>query len=63
MYQRTAQSLPPKNEILAVIHKVPGRGGEQFDDEAIWNGEYWIRCRDNAQVDKNYYYLWRRIET
>lgn len=63
MYNRTAKSLPPVGEVLAVIHIVPGRGGEQIDEEATWNGEMWTRRRNGELVQKGYFDLWRRLET
>ena len=62
MWTRTAEALPPTNEPLAVVHKLSGRG-EYVDEEATWTGEHWLRCKDNALLDRNYYYLWRRLET
>ena len=62
MWQRTAESLPPKGEVLAVVHKLSGRG-EYVDEDAVWDGEKWTRRKDSQVLDKSYYYLWRRLET
>lgn len=62
MYNYTLKSVPPKHEVLAVVHKLSSRG-EYADDEAIWDGEMWTRRRDGERMDLNYYYLWRKLET
>lgn len=62
MWTKTSESLPPKGEMLAVVHKLSSRG-ESVDEDAVWNGVQWMRHRDGQIVDKSYYYLWRRLET
>ena len=62
MWHRTNDSLPPKGEVLAVVHKLSSRG-EYVDEDATWDGEYWTRRKDGYMLDKNYYYLWRKLET
>ena len=62
MWQRTAQSLPPKGEVLAVVHAVDDNK-EQVHDDATWDGEGWLRRYDGQRFDKMYYFLWRRLET
>lgn len=62
MWERTFQSLPPRGEILAVQHKLSSRG-EIVDEEAIWDGRTWTRPRDGEVLDKNYYFVWRRLAT
>ena len=61
MWCRTAQGLPPQEKVLAVVHKLSSRG-EYADEEAVWDGEHWVRRRDGARLDRNYYYLWRVLE-
>lgn len=63
MWERTAESLPPKHEVLAVVHRVFGPTGGEAHEEAIWDGENWTRRRDKEVLHKNYYYQWRRLET
>lgn len=62
MWQRVMESLPPKNEILAVVHLID-ENKEQVHEDATWDGEMWTRRYCGERVDKNYYYLWRRLET
>lgn len=67
MWNRTSESLPPKHEHLAVVHKLSSRGEEAHED-AMWDGEFWIRLNNKgtpqeAGIEKNYYHQWRRLET
>ena len=63
MFEKTATSLPPKHEVLAVQHKFANMPGGTVDEEAIWDGEQWTSRRTNEKFEKNYYHLWRRLET
>ncbi len=60
MWEETDNSPPPKHEVLAVVHRI--KGGEQMHEDAIWDGEYWTKRGDTEKLDKNYYFLWRRLE-
>lgn len=63
MWERTETSLPPKGEILAVVHRVFGPTGGEAHEEATWDGKQWTRRRDGEVLPKAYYYNWRRLET
>ncbi len=62
MWQYTKDSLPPKNEILAVRRR-PSSRSDPIDEDAAWNGELWARRPDNQTFALNDYYAWRRLET
>lgn len=62
MWNRTAESLPPKHEILAVVRKISGRG-EYAHEDATWDGEKWTERKSGETSPKSAYYLWRRLET
>jgi rfaE bifunctional protein nucleotidyltransferase chain/domain len=61
MWHRTSESEPPKHEVLAVIRKISNRG-EQVEEDAIWDGEFWTERKSKEQMKKSSYYLWRRLE-
>lgn len=62
MWTRTAYELPPRGEILGVIHAVDDNK-EQMHEEAIWSGKEWVRCHDSQSFERLYYFLWRRLPT
>jgi D-sedoheptulose 7-phosphate isomerase len=62
MYSPTAKFIPPIGERLAVVHKLSMRG-ETIDEEAIWDGTEWTRCKTEEKLPLTYYYLWRRMES
>lgn len=62
MWNRTAESLPPKHEMLAVVRKISGRG-EYAHEDAMFDGEKWTERKTGEAVPKSAYYLWRRLET
>lgn len=64
MFERTNEFLPPKHEVLAVRRKVIAQYQPLFmDSEAIWDGDHWVDQRTKDIHDKDYYYLWRKLET
>ena len=67
MWTRTSESTPPKGEHLAVVHKLSSRG-ESVDEDAVWDGRSWTRLAlfgraAEPGLPRDYYYLWRRLET
>lgn len=67
MWTRTKESLPPKNEILAVIRTL-SKSGETVDELAKWDGQQWTRILPNLVHDSTVFDLyeiraWRRLET
>ena len=62
MWHRVKDSLPHRSEWLAVVHLIDDNK-EQVHEEASWDGEKWTRRYNGEHVEKNYYYLWRRLET
>ena len=67
MWNRTKESLPPKDEVLAVIRKL-SKSGEEIHELAKWDGELWTRILpnlvpDTVTLELREIYAWRRLET
>ena len=67
MWTRVKESLPPRDEVLAVMRPLH-KSGEYIDELAMWDGKLWTRIkpnleRDSATFELNEVRCWRRLGT
>ena len=61
-YNYTKDSLPPRDEVLGVRRRFAHFPGGTVDEEAVWNGNAWIRKVDGEMFPLSHYYAWRKYE-